>query len=224
MQYPNGQFAVQGGYFDQVIARGMKDSALTFGTPTSGHVTTLGTTIHLYSLPFPSYPSLNLSSQPPPSSPFLPLPLTPLLFPPFPFSPPPTPDLTVVPERRLIPGDTLWVYLPQFTNPNTTDMNIRFTGTICQISGCISLHRWQNVTDRLVPHWIQKSNSLMFHVKQTIVSFHITMLASNGLQFPLYGSNNVTGIPTLALRTRNHFYFAPTPFKQFQPVAYVFNR
>ena len=47
MQYPNGLFAVQGGEFDQVVARGMRDSALAFGTPTAGHVTTLGGSLAL---------------------------------------------------------------------------------------------------------------------------------------------------------------------------------
>ena len=165
-----GSYTVQGGNFDRVAPRGMRDSSLAFGSVVEGAVTTL--------------------------------------------------DLMFVPENHIYPGDRIWVTLPQFSGPNVSQ--IAFTGRVCQILSCTTYTRAKNVSTIFTARWVQRTSSIMFIAQQTVVSVHLTMLASNGLMFALHGSNNVTGLPSISMRTRTHFYFAPTPFKQFTPIAYVY--
>lgn len=183
LQDPQGGYNIMGGNFDQVVARGMRDSSLSFGYPQAGVVTTA--------------------------------------------------HVAFYPERSLVPGDMVWVTLPQFIGPNVTDL--MFTGQVCSPLGCVdypgerrgrAVNGWWNVSTIFRLYWVQKLHSIVFKVlpAHTVVSADLTLIAANGLRFPLQGGiNNVTGLPTISLRTRTYFYFAPSPFKRFTPIAYVWN-
>lgn len=121
--------------------------------------------------------------------------------------------LGFIAEKQMLPNDRVYVFLPGFTGvSDNTNMIMPGIGA-----------------GKFRAHWNSRINAIMFTILSPVIAINVTVPSSLGLHMSTRGSNNYTGIPTIALRTHNwgsvvstgYQYIAPTPFLQFTPVAYL---
>jgi len=116
-------------------------------------------------------------------------------------------------ELPMLPNDRVYVYLPGFSGV------IDNTPLILQGVG----------KGTFKATWSARLKAILFTILSPVSTINVTIPSTLGLTMSTKGSNNYTGIPTIALRTHNwgkaasrgYQYFAPTPFSQFTPVAFL---
>ena len=122
-------------------------------------------------------------------------------------------QLGFVSERPMLPNDRVYVYLPGFSGVEEgLAMNMLGIGA-----------------GTFTARWNSRINAIMFTITSPVSALNLSIPSSLGFRLSVKGSNNYTGIPTIALRTHNwgdvvskgYHYFVPTPFKRFTPVAFV---
>ena len=104
-------------------------------------------------------------------------------------------------------NDRILVLLPVFTGPSGTQQHLDLSGPD---AGLISAY------------WNSVDNTINIRINYDgVTSVNVTVLAISGLIQPSTGSNAANGLPKIALRWHNNYFFNFTEFQHFTPVLVV---
>ena len=115
-------------------------------------------------------------------------------------------------ESALVVGDKVAVNIPNLGNPNGQNSKIELSATFP--SSVSEINEYFKIV------WNPVSSSFVATAKASITgSVFFTIPESYGFTIPHLGINNVTGLPTISLRTNNWQFFDAAPFDIFVPIA-----
>jgi hypothetical protein len=116
--------------------------------------------------------------------------------------------LVIIAAEPLYKDDTIIVALPNFMGIDRDVLSVTGNGSSFVLA---------QYSDRFL--------GIVFDIKKVTQRLDLIVEARNGITFPIGptgGSNVVSGQPSISLRTRNYKFFTASPFKEFNPIAFLF--